>query len=211
MILVSRPPSNRRSRGNTTIWARSTLPRRSFSSAIGWARRQKLLARRDGASTRGIFVSSGPPLFLARLRLQAAYGAGESALRCADPLSGRSGGRICPARPFARTDIGRCWPGVVIQWEFASAPIQEAGYREAPGAPLQVPKEVGGRGRREGPGYLNRFSASISGVPAEVKLPSGAAAVVGSRLDRVSCRQGSNVVSGSCKSPDNGRAKREPR
>ncbi len=56
-----------------------------------------------------------------------------------------------------------------------------------------------------GPGYLNRFSASISGVPARVRLPSGAAAVVGSRLDRVSCRQGSNVVCGCCRSPGSGR------
>jgi hypothetical protein len=52
---------------------------------------------------------------------------------------------------------------------------------------------------RGGPGCLNRFSASISGTSARVMLPSGRAAV-GSRLDRVSCRQGSNVVSGHCRS-----------
>ena len=60
---------------------------------------------------------------------------------------------------------------------------------------------------RGGPGYLNRFSASISGVSARVRLPSGGAAV-GSRLDRVSCRQGSNVVSGCCRSPGSGRVRR---
>ena len=62
---------------------------------------------------------------------------------------------------------------------------------------------VGSYGRvfdvRAGPGCLNRFSASISGTSAMVRLPSGRAAV-GRRLDWVSCRQGSNVVSGHCRS-----------
>jgi hypothetical protein len=47
-------------------------------------------------------------------------------------------------------------------------------------------------GKRGGPGCLNNFSASISGASAEVRLPSGRAAVC-NRLDRASCRQGSSV------------------
>jgi hypothetical protein len=63
------------------------------------------------------------------------------------------------------------------------------------------------RTRRAGPGYLNRFSASISGASAGVRLPSGVAAVA-SRLDRASCRQGANVGAGRCKSRSIGRSKR---
>jgi hypothetical protein len=57
--------------------------------------------------------------------------------------------------------------------------------------------------KRGGLGYLNRFSASISGVLCRVRLPSGGAAV-GSRPDPVSF-QGSNVVSDCCRSPGDGR------
>ena len=63
---------------------------------------------------------------------------------------------------------------------------------------------------RGGPGCLNSFSASISGASAGVRLPSGGAAVC-SRLDRASCRQGSSVDVGHCKSPGNGRWKHGPR
>jgi hypothetical protein len=52
---------------------------------------------------------------------------------------------------------------------------------------------------RGGPGCLNNFSASISGVSAGVRLPSGRAAVC-SRLDRASCRQGWSVGVVHCKS-----------
>ena len=63
---------------------------------------------------------------------------------------------------------------------------------------------------RGGPGCLNRFSASISGTSAGVRLPSGGAATR-SRLYRVSCRQGSSVGAGHCKIPGNGRLNRAPR
>src|ERR1700730_14008302 len=57
---------------------------------------------------------------------------------------------------------------------------------------------------RGGPGCLNRFSASISGASARVRLPSGVAAGR-SRLDRAWCRKGSRAGAGHFKSPSSGR------
>jgi hypothetical protein len=57
---------------------------------------------------------------------------------------------------------------------------------------------------RGGPGCLNSFSASISGASARVRLPSGGA-VVCSRRDQASCRQGSSVDAVHCKNPGSGR------
>ena len=56
---------------------------------------------------------------------------------------------------------------------------------------------MSGGADRSGPGCLNRFSASISGASAGVRLPSGRAAER-SRLDRGSRRQGSHVAFGDC-------------
>ncbi len=67
-----------------------------------------------------------------------------------------------------------------------------------------------GKAVRDGPGCLNRFSASISGASAGVRLPSGKAAAR-SRRDQVSFRQGSNVDVGHCKSLGSGQSKRERR
>ena len=46
--MMSQHRSNRRSRGNTMTSGRSILPRRSSSSAIGWANGRKTFAGRDG-------------------------------------------------------------------------------------------------------------------------------------------------------------------
>jgi len=62
---------------------------------------------------------------------------------------------------------------------------------------------------RGGPGCSDRISASISGSPAGFKPPSGAAASR-SKLDRASCRQGSNGGGVDCRNRGSGRCKLAP-